>query len=128
MYSRLDDLLDEAIIVSEKSIHVLLLTSFFSAIGSLLFNSPHIFFYPPLITSSYFLVALAYRIYKIYLDRRERKTGLLLLIPSYTTIITTFLGFAGILTTFSYLVIFIGFSAIITVKILESRRDFLVIA
>ncbi|AKG38147.1 MAG: hypothetical protein ACPLRJ_00270 [Infirmifilum uzonense] len=127
MYYRLDDILDEAIAVSEESIRVLLITIIGATIISLLFNSPNVFLFPPLIASSYFFVSFLRRIYEFYRKEGSRGLGLLFVAPSYVTLVTGFLAFSGFLSTLAYTIILIGFLLMIVFKIIEGKRDFIVL-
>lgn len=127
MYLRIEDILDEAISVSEKSIYILLTTSVVSTIVASIYGWVQVFLIPPLLASSYFFVDLIRRLYVYYSKSASNKTVLLLVLPSYATLTTMALGLAGIFTALSYILVLLGLTAILFSKIVASKRDIIVI-
>jgi len=126
MKLRLEDVIDEAVFVSEKSTNVLLITLLACTLLSLIFSETKYLLLSPIIASSYFVVELSWRLYRLHGESGELKGGLFAVAP-YVTLLTASLSLFGVLTFIAYILSIFGLAAIIGLRAIASRREVIVI-
>ncbi|PLJ77839.1 hypothetical protein [Infirmifilum sp. NZ] len=126
MKLRLEDVIDEAVLVSEKSTNVLLVTLLACTLLSLILSETKYLLLSPIIASSYFVVELSWRLYKLHGESGELKGGLFAVAP-YITLLTASLSLFGVLTFIAYILSIFGLSAILGLRAIASKREVIVI-
>jgi len=126
MKLRLEDVIDEAVLVSEKSTNVLLITLLACMLLSLIFSESKYLLLSPVITSSYFVVEFFRRLYKLHGESGELKGGLFAVAP-YITLLTVSLSLFGVLTFIAYILSIFGLLAILGLRAVASKREVIVI-
>ncbi len=123
MKPRFEDVLDEAIVVSEKSINIMLVSLLTCTILSYVLSDTRLLMFPPLLTSSYFLLELSRRVYSLYAWDLRGKAGLVVVAPSYLAVLVASLSLSGVLTVGSYILAFIGPLMILIFRAIAAKRE-----
>ncbi|QOJ78508.1 hypothetical protein IG193_07060 [Infirmifilum lucidum] len=123
MKPRFEDVLDEAIVVSEKSVNLMLVSLVTCTVLSYVFSDARLLIFPPLLTSSYFLLELSRRVYSLYARDLRTKAGLVVVAPFYLATLTVSLSLLGVLTVASYILAFIGSLMILIFRVVAAKRE-----
>lgn len=127
MLPRVEDVLDEAVELSEKSVYLLLVLEVALAPLALLFSDFRLATLPPILASSLFLIGMLSKLYSLAPEHAKRRLGLVLVAPSSTVLASAVLSLWGIFTHLACVLTAFGLSAILAVKLIAARREYTVV-